>query len=328
MYIYLTKSLYHFYIIRKLVFHPPVNIITELSHTFTGLNILYNNNYINDLMAYCGNNSTSNKEKKAIFWILAKILTSSNAVKINKKYNIINYINSCFVNSEDFGIKGNICYIFSYISIVGELKRHIANLGWNFFHNNNIAFPSNMDNLCRLNKKATNCTYSNDYVTTYSLNKINSFVVSNKKSLFNNELKSYESNCSLSNSNLVKVNSYSKNNYYYKINNYDVNQKLKVFYKYTKLNLENEEYYNQFCLLLNIITSSQAYNKLKDIYKNNSYVFSNPNLLARVITLLSKYKYQHQIRIFIFSIIEPCLNNVVIMEKVVNLINKLCDNIF
>lgn len=93
--------------------------------------------------------------------------------------------------------------------------------------------------------------------------------------------------------------------------------------KYLELSPTNEEYYNQFCLLLNTITYKQAYTKLKDQHKIDNQSFSNPKLLVKIINLLSNYRYQQQLRQFIFSIIESGISNIFIMKEMSKILDSL-----
>lgn len=219
-------------------------------------------------MTYASTESSSIKEKKAAFWMLAKILKSNQASILNTKFKIVEYIHNAFICSTDFGFKGSICYIFSYVATNSIMKKELVTLGWTFFNNRDIAFPSKMELL---------------------------------------------------------IGSEIKDDNIFETSNMNAE---KMVQKYTKLDSNDEELYNQMCLLLNTITYKQAYSKLRESFKPDSNSCMDPKLLIRVISLLSKYKYQQQLRQFIFSITEPSLSNVPLMEKTRKLMESIGDNLF
>ncbi len=91
---------------------------------------------------------------------------------LNEQYKVLDAINFFFSSCEDFAMKGTISYIVCYAAQNEELKQSITQIGWQFFYNSNICFPSNMNSLyinggeLYENKKFfEDCDKVNKYVT-------------------------------------------------------------------------------------------------------------------------------------------------------------------
>jgi hypothetical protein len=214
-------------------------------------------NYLESILSIIKSESSSVKHKKSALWIIAKIVKLDRIRILNIKYKILDLINTTFTSTNDFGLRGCIIYIFSYLSSNINVKNEIIKYGWTFFKNSDIAF--------------------------YKLD-----------SEFHKES--------------IKVSVVTGEN---------------VISKYVNLNSTNEEFYNQFCLLLNTITYKQAYSKLREQFKINPKSFINPRLIIRVLDLLCNYRFQQQLRQFIFSSIENGLNNVVVMKEINKILKSL-----
>jgi len=222
-----------------------------------------NNKYIDSILIKIKHYKANIKTIKSGLWILAKMIKLDKSGKLNATYNIVDYMSTLFYSTTDFGLKGSIFYIFSYLSGNIDIKNELCNLGWFYFKNRDIAF-----NRIDLMQNMSNQTkfYSN----------IQGDIMLNK---------------------------------------------------YVKLDPENEEYYNQFCLLLNTITYKQAYTKLRELYKSNNQIFTDPKLIVKILHLLCNYRYQQQLRQFIFSVIDFGLSNVYVMEKISGIVNSIGNNI-
>lgn len=214
-------------------------------------------NYIESILSIIKNESSSVKHKKSALWIIAKIVKLDRIRILNIKYKILELINTTFTSTSDFGLRGCIIYIFSYLSSNINVKNEIIKNGWTFFKNSDIAF----------------------YKLDFQFQKDN-----------------------------LKINSsYGEN----------------IIAKYVNLSSANEEFFNQFCLLLNTITYKQAYAKLREQFKINPRSFVNPRLIIRVLDLLCNYRFQQQLRQFIFSTIENGLNNVVVIKEIIKILKSL-----
>ena len=246
------------------MFHPPTNFVTELAHTQKGVNVIMQNNYVELIIEIISNEKCNTKVKKSGFWILAKLIKLDKSNTINNNYQVIEKIHNVYSTSLDFGLKGCICYIFSYLATNNELQGELSKLGWCFYKGTEIAF------------------YTRDLMMS-NYSKINDTkpILSNN---FNAET---------------------------------------IIQKYITLDSKNEEYYNNFCLLLSNFTYKQALSKLREEYKLNNQVFSNPKLIVKVISLLNNYRYQQIFRQFIFSVLEYGISNVVIMKEVSNMLDAL-----
>lgn len=257
---------------KKSAFRPPVNILTQLPNSNIGMSILIKNSYIDSLLEIVEKNSISSNTKivKAVFWILSLILISKNSILVNEKYSLLQVMNKKFLNCNDYGFKGSICFIFSFISSNNKLlKEELSKLGWTFFKDSDIAFPKKMELLLG--------NLNDDQVKAVRVEEVD-----------NNE---------------------------------------KILYKFTKLSKDQEEIYNSFCVLLNTITHLQGYSKLKEMYKKNNLAFSDWRLVIRVLLLLTKYKFNLQIRQFIFSVLDKTLMNLVVMGKIKTELEALGDRI-
>lgn len=198
------------------------------------------------------------KAKKSAYWILSKIIKQDKTSILNSQYKIIEFINNTYLNTSDYGLKGCICYIFSYLSTNQDIKDHLVMLGWTFFKNRDIAFQ--------------------------------------KFELMLNSVKEPKLAQPTTNSLIIK---------------------------HVTLNETNQEFYTQIGLLLNTITYKQAYSKLRESYKLDNHTFHDPKLIIRIIYLLSNYRYQQQLRQFIFSIIDYGLSNIVIVNEMMQILDRL-----
>ncbi len=104
-------------------------------------------NALPELIAFLKKTDISPKLRKSALWILAKILSKKHGVILNEQYKILDSINYYFCTCEDFAMKGTISYIINYAAQNEELKPAIGRIGWLFFYNSNICFPSNMASL-------------------------------------------------------------------------------------------------------------------------------------------------------------------------------------
>ena len=254
---YTRKVSIFFLKIRKYAFHPPFNFITELSNTPTGVEYIIKNGFIEEILNIIKSDSSSYKLKKTAIWNLAKMLKLDKTQKLNLQYGIVDTLNNLFHYSTDYGLKGCLTFIFSYISHNSDVKNEINSLGWYYFRNRNIPFQRiDLMNISPLSIKSQN--FQNETIIT----------------------------------------------------------------KYINLNPINEDYYNQFCLLLNTITYKPAYSKLRELYKTNNQIFTNPKLLIKILHLLSNYRYQQQLRHFIYSVIDFGISNVIIMNEITKIVNS------
>lgn len=242
------------------MFHPPLNFLTELPNTNLGIEIIIKNNFIKEIIDYINNEKNSLKAKKSAFWILAKMIKQDKTLRLNTEYRVLELINNIFLTSLDYGLKGCICYILSYLSTNQEIKNELVKLGWTFFKNRDIAF-----------QKFELMLNSNKEPNSKSLQPANK----------------------------------------------------QVIIKYINLNNTNEEYFTQIGLLLNTITYKQAYAKLREAFKLDQHTFQDPNLLVKIVYLLSNYRYQQQLRQFIFSIIDYGLSNIAIVNEMTKIIERL-----
>lgn len=62
--------------------------------------------------------------------------------------------------------------------------------------------------------------------------------------------------------------------------------------------------------------------------KADSISFNDPNLLIKVYSLLSTYKYRQPLRRFIFSLFEGSLTSLDILESCQKTLESLSDDIF
>jgi hypothetical protein len=132
------------------------------------------------LIAYLEKPGLSSKLKKSALWILAKILSKKHGANLNEQYKVLDSINYYFCTCEDYAMKGTISYIINYAAQNDELRPAIGRIGWLFFYNSNICFPSNMNSLylnggeIYENKKFfEDCDKINKYITLNEVIKIN-----------------------------------------------------------------------------------------------------------------------------------------------------------
>jgi rapamycin-insensitive companion of mTOR len=244
----------------------PINLLTELANTEEGTEKLIEINAIPNLISLFEKENISIKWKKSALWILGKICSKSCGQLLNDKYKILDQIIFFFSTCEDFAMKGTICYVLCYIAQNKELRHAIETLGWQFFFNSDICFPSNMDSLY-LN---TGERYEN-------------------KKFFDD---------------LDKIN------------------------KYIQLNDKSQEIYNHIANLLNTITYKQSYEKLNEILKNDTKAFNDPNLIIKIYSMLSTYKYRQPLRRFILTLFENAMSSIDILEKTRQIMEKFSDDLF
>lgn len=108
------------------------------------MDIIIRNGYIQRLYDLIGS-SNSQKIKKSAFWILGKLCSKPFGTVLNQRYRIIEFINKVFVSTEDYGLKGTMCYLFSYISSSETMREELASLGWQYYFNTNICYPEKFE---------------------------------------------------------------------------------------------------------------------------------------------------------------------------------------
>jgi hypothetical protein len=79
---------------------------------------------------------------------------------------------------------------------------------------------------------------------------------------------------------------------------------------------------------LNTISYKQAYEKLNETFKNESKLFNDPNLLIRLYSVLSMYKYRQPLRRFILSLMENALTSEEILEIAQKQMDNLSEDLF
>lgn len=147
---YVLYSIY-FYIkinpAKKQSLKTPINLLTELANTAQGTSKIFEMDAIPKILALLERENYSIKLKKSALWILGKICSKSFGKNINDKYNILDKIIFFFTRCEDFAMKGTISYVLCYIAQNKEMRLPIENLGWQFFFDSDICFPSKMESL-------------------------------------------------------------------------------------------------------------------------------------------------------------------------------------
>lgn len=123
-----------------------MNLLTELSNAESGIDIIVRNNYIERLYELI-EKSNSQKIKKSAFWILGKLCSKPLGTVLNEKYRIIDYINKVFLTTEDYGLKGTMCYLFSFISSSETMRNELTSYGWQYYFNTNICYPEKFDRI-------------------------------------------------------------------------------------------------------------------------------------------------------------------------------------
>lgn len=98
--------------------------------------------------------------------------------------------------------------------------------------------------------------------------------------------------------------------------------------KYIILNEKSTEIFNSIANLLNTISYKQSYEKLSEMFKNDSKCFNDPNLLIKVYSILSAYKYRQPLRRFILSLFENALNSQEILEVCQRILESLGEGLF
>ena len=138
----------------KQYFKTPINILTELPNNEKGTETLINigavEKLLNYLINYLDNDNKINKNMKNIksaLWMLAKILIRDESGKIEKKYQIIQKILKFNDECSDYGMKGNIVYILSFISQKQSIKEYLKLNGYSYFFNTDICYPNDMRKL-------------------------------------------------------------------------------------------------------------------------------------------------------------------------------------
>ena len=240
--------------------------MTELANTEEGTDKLIEINAIPNLISLLEKENISIKWKKSALWILGKICSKPQGTLLNDKYKILDEIIFFFSTCEDFAMKGTICYVLCYIAQNKDLRQAIETLGWQFFFNSDICFPTNMESLyLNVGERYENKKFFED------LDKINKYIFLNDKSL---------------------------------------------------------EIYNHIANLLNTITYKQSYEKLNDIFKNDSKAFNDPNLLIKIYSMLSTYKYRQPLRRFILTLFENCMASGDILEMSQQIMEKFGEDLF
>ena len=134
----------------KQYFKTHINILTELPNNEKGTETLINIGAVEKLLNYFDNDNKSNKNMKYIksaLWMLAKILIRDESGKIEKKYQIIQKILKFNDECSDYGMKGNIVYILSFISQKPSIKEYLKLNGYSYFFNTDICYPNDMKKL-------------------------------------------------------------------------------------------------------------------------------------------------------------------------------------
>ena len=98
--------------------------------------------------------------------------------------------------------------------------------------------------------------------------------------------------------------------------------------KYIILNDKSSEIYTNISSLINSISYKQASEKLNDMIKNDSNAFNDPNLLIKVYTALSRYKFRLPLRRIIMMFFENAISSPDIIDMAVNTMNKIGRNLF
>ena len=126
----------------------PINLLTELCNTEEGTEKLVELEAIPQLLNILDREDISLKWRKSALWILSKICSKPIYGKfLNDRYKILDKMLFFFSNCQDFAMKGTISYCICYIAQNKELRHSIEALGWQFFFNSDICFPSNMESL-------------------------------------------------------------------------------------------------------------------------------------------------------------------------------------
>ena len=138
----------------KQYFKTPINILTELTNNEKGTETLINIGAVEKLLNYFDiyndNDNKINKNMKYIksaLWMLAKILIRDESGKKKKKYQIIQKILKFNDECSDYGMKGNIVYILSFISQKQSIKEYLKLNGYSYFFNTDICYPNDMRKL-------------------------------------------------------------------------------------------------------------------------------------------------------------------------------------
>ena len=98
--------------------------------------------------------------------------------------------------------------------------------------------------------------------------------------------------------------------------------------KYVILDDKSSEIYTNVSSLINSISYKQASEKLNDMIKTDSNAFNDPNLLVRIYTALSRYKFRLPLRRIIMMFFENAISSPDIIDMAVNTMNKIGTNLF
>ena len=118
----------------------PLNLITELTNSEFGYEIIEQNKFIEKLIDYFENIDEDKIDKtsgliRSSFYILSKILTKKHGKYFDNKYKIIEKMGKFFFNCNDYSMKGTLIYLASFIALNSELKQNISELNTPYFSN-------------------------------------------------------------------------------------------------------------------------------------------------------------------------------------------------
>ena len=125
----------------------PVNIITELNCNRNGCSKLIEIKIVEELLKYLNIEDLEKKNNriKSVLWILAKLLVKGNqGESLESNYKIIKSIIDFNRDCDDFGMKGTISYILSYISQNKNLKPILESYDYSYFFNTDICYPNDI----------------------------------------------------------------------------------------------------------------------------------------------------------------------------------------
>lgn len=80
--------------------------------------------------------------------------------------------------------------------------------------------------------------------------------------------------------------------------------------------------------LLNTITHKQAYEKLGELSKRNNKALNDPNLLIKIYSGLSIYKFRQPLRRFILCLLDNVLNSDPVLAEAERLLASLGNDLF
>lgn len=79
---------------------------------------------------------------------------------------------------------------------------------------------------------------------------------------------------------------------------------------------------------MNGITNKQATDKLFEIYKSDFKAFADPNLVLKVYSLLSTYKYRQNNRRLILNLFEKSITSQEVLDYTQKILKNLGDDLF